>query len=484
MPFAGDPTSDVASGAVPPRLHALLLEDCPEDADAVRQHLRWSGLNMQITDVGTEQGPNTERAFRTALRAIPPPDVILADHHMPPFGAVEALALLRQESIDIPLIVMTGALTDDRAAALLEAGAADYLLKDRLARLAPAIVRVIEERRLTRAVQAATAQARGQKEQIDQLHQFRDSVERKRNTRDCDERERLLFGCAQAVIVDARPTAEEGRRVAVFFGSGMNKSLAHLFFRQDLLTEQRSLLLLGGGIDVTRPYELLHQPGSNLYFIRQSTAPPKYAREEERLAALYRYGILDTEYEQSLDDITHLAADLCEAPICVINFIDRDRQWFKSAVGMGAVRETPLDISICAHAILQPGVMVVPDTLKDRRFCHNPLVTGEPHLRFYAGALLESSDGYPLGTLCVLDYKPRHDGLTELQTRTLRVLADQVMTQLELRLLAPKQTANKAAEAKAEAVEGEVRSTEGKLHTGQDFDERTGRGSDGGMRRP
>ena len=114
--------------------------------------------------------------------------------------------------------------------------------------------------------------------------------------------------------------------------------------------------------------------------------------EAKRLAALRSYGILDTPLEQGFDDVVRIAAYVCNAPISVINLIDDDRQWFKAEIGLG-VRETPLDVSICAHAILQPGLFVVPDTTKDPRFASNPLVTGEPNLRFYAGALLETQIG-------------------------------------------------------------------------------------------
>lgn len=155
-----------------------------------------------------------------------------------------------------------------------------------------------------------------------------------------------------------------------------------------------------------------------------------HPREIARLKALESYGILDTPREEAFDSITRIIAYVCDAPIAVINLIDADRQWFKSEIGLG-VRETPLDISICAHAILQPGLFIVPDTREDPRFAKNPLVTGEPRLRFYAGALLETKDGLPLGTLCVLDYEPRT--LTDVQADTLKALAQQVMTQLELR---------------------------------------------------
>lgn len=154
--------------------------------------------------------------------------------------------------------------------------------------------------------------------------------------------------------------------------------------------------------------------------------------EAKRLAVLRGYDILDAPDDGTFDDFVQIAAEVCDAPIAVVNLIDAARQWFAAEVGLG-VRETPLDISICAHAILQPGVFVVPDLMQDRRFECNPLVVGKPNLRFYGGALLETPAGLPLGTMCVLDYEPRPGGLTERQQRTLRALARQVMTQLELR---------------------------------------------------
>jgi two-component sensor histidine kinase len=155
-------------------------------------------------------------------------------------------------------------------------------------------------------------------------------------------------------------------------------------------------------------------------------------READRLAALRRYGILDTD--ASFDDFAKIAAQICDAPVAVVNFIDEHRQWFAAEIGLG-VRETPLDVSICAHAILQPGVFVVPDLTQDRRFDRNPLVTGQPRLRFYGGAILETAAGLPLGTMCVLDYKARPEGLTDHQAFALEALARQIMAQLEMRIL-------------------------------------------------
>src|SRR5918911_2157871 len=154
--------------------------------------------------------------------------------------------------------------------------------------------------------------------------------------------------------------------------------------------------------------------------------------EEDRLAALRSYGVLDTPREAAFDEITEVAARVCKAPISLVSFVEDTRQFFKAEVGLG-VRETPIDVSIRAHAILQRDLFVVPDTTQDERFASNPLVTGEPHIRIYAGALLTTPEDLPLGTLCILDTKPRPEGLSEEQAGTLRALARAVMAQLELR---------------------------------------------------
>lgn len=152
--------------------------------------------------------------------------------------------------------------------------------------------------------------------------------------------------------------------------------------------------------------------------------------ESDRLAALRSYRVLDTPPEPEFDDLVQLTARTCHSPIAVISLIEERRQWFKAEVGLG-VRETPLDLSICLRVILRPGLTVIPDLTEDSRFAANPLVSGEPHLRFYAGAVLETPDGLPLGALCVLDHVPRD--LTEEQASNLEMLSRQVMSQLELR---------------------------------------------------
>lgn len=152
--------------------------------------------------------------------------------------------------------------------------------------------------------------------------------------------------------------------------------------------------------------------------------------QQQRMNALRRYDILDTPIEQDFDEIVRLASDICNVPVSVINFIDEKRQWFKAEVGLG-VRETPLDTSICSHVILQDEFVEIFDTMSDQRLVDNPLCFSDGGFRFYAGALLKSEDNLPLGTLCVLDYEPRE--LTAKQRELIRVLAKQVMKQLELR---------------------------------------------------
>jgi len=163
---------------------------------------------------------------------------------------------------------------------------------------------------------------------------------------------------------------------------------------------------------------------------RAPTQSDPGAHERQRLAALHSYRILDTGAENAFDDVTQLAARLCQAPIALISLIDDCRQWFKSRVGID-VSETPREISFCTHSIRHAGLTIVADARLDERFRDNPLVTGPPHIRFYAACPLLSPDGHALGTLCVVDYVPRQLG--DAQLRALRVLSEHVMAQLELR---------------------------------------------------
>ena len=157
---------------------------------------------------------------------------------------------------------------------------------------------------------------------------------------------------------------------------------------------------------------------------------PLPSNENERLKALRDYHILDTETEQSYDDITTLAAHICGVPIAMVSLVDEFRQWFKSKVGVDQ-QQTSRSVAFCAHAILQREPFVVRDAKKDRRFASNVLVKGEPHIRFYAGFPLVNSEGLALGTLCVIDRKPRQ--LSAEQEKAMQVLARQVMILLESR---------------------------------------------------
>jgi PAS domain S-box-containing protein len=158
---------------------------------------------------------------------------------------------------------------------------------------------------------------------------------------------------------------------------------------------------------------------------------PVLENESARLAALARYRILDSNPEPEFDDLTRLAAAICGAPIALVSLVDRDRQWFKARYGLDTL-ETPRNLAFCAYAIAQEEPLVVPDARVDPRFADNALVVEEPRIRFYAGAPLVTARGHALGTLCVIDREPRQ--LTAEQLDALKILARQVMGQMELRL--------------------------------------------------
>jgi ribonuclease BN (tRNA processing enzyme)/CheY-like chemotaxis protein len=156
--------------------------------------------------------------------------------------------------------------------------------------------------------------------------------------------------------------------------------------------------------------------------------PPVPEGEERRLEALHGLGILDTEPEERFDRLTRLVAALFDVPIALVSLVDKDRQWLKSCHGLAA-RETPREVSFCAHAILGREVMVVPDALQDPRFADNPLVTGEPRIRFYAGYLLVLPCGSRVGTLCIVDTRPRQlDGAAVQLLRDFGGLVEQELT--------------------------------------------------------
>lgn len=173
-------------------------------------------------------------------------------------------------------------------------------------------------------------------------------------------------------------------------------------------------------------------------------AAERPANEQERLSSLFEYNILDTLPEQDFDDITKIASEICATPVALITFIDEDRQWFKSKRGLpDEVKSTTREVAFCSHAILQPEeIMVVPDAKNDERFADNPFVTGPENVNFYAGVPLLSDKGYPMGTLCVLDNKPRE--ISAEQRQTLKILANQVMRLLELHRKNEELTKNRA----------------------------------------
>lgn len=158
--------------------------------------------------------------------------------------------------------------------------------------------------------------------------------------------------------------------------------------------------------------------------------------EEQRLRALQAFDVLDTLAEPQFDALTELAAHICDTPIALISLIDSDRQWFKSKVGL-EVDQTPRDISFCQYAIMNDDLLEVNNSLDSPILKDNPLVVGDPNIRFYAGAPIKNKDGFKIGTLCVIDRKPKK--LDDRQKKMLQLLADQVLNQLELRSMVEKE---------------------------------------------
>ena len=175
-------------------------------------------------------------------------------------------------------------------------------------------------------------------------------------------------------------------------------------------------------------------------------------RETERVRLLHAYAVLDTPAEAAFDELAALAAQICGTPISLVSFVDEDRQWFKAHHGLAAT-ETPRAVAFCAHALDRPDeLLIVPDATRDPRFLDNPFVKGDPGIRFYAGVPLTAPSGDALGTLCVIDRKPRQ--LTSDQQNALRVLARQVMAQLELRRILQETTLNQTRLENSQRIAG------------------------------
>jgi GAF domain-containing protein len=166
--------------------------------------------------------------------------------------------------------------------------------------------------------------------------------------------------------------------------------------------------------------------------LSDSPTPPAGISDPARLAALDGYGILDTPPEPGFDGIVVLARALCAVPVALVSLVAGERQWFKARSGFPACG-TDLGSSVCKHVLGGRDLLVIPDLTRDTRTNANPLVTGEPYIRFYAGAPLLSPEGHGIGALCVIDTEPRPAGLTEEQRDCLSVLAGLVMTHLDLR---------------------------------------------------
>ena len=240
----------------------------------------------------------------------------------------------------------------------------------------------------------------------------------------------------------------------------MHPGLSNVYKKSALLFLRASLLISREGRELCSSVPVIFTGICRQFWQERLTTmtAPLPDTEDARLAALRQCRMLDTAPDADFDDITRLAAHVCGVPIAAVSLIDTERQWFKSILGLDT-RETPRDVAFCAHTILQPNVLEVPDAWTDERFADNPLVTGDPNIRFYAGAPLITSDGHALGSLCVIDRVPRH--LTDDQRAALRVLARQAVSQLEMasrlaeqeRLMAERAAAEQALRESKQFIE-------------------------------
>ncbi|MGK2910754.1 MAG: sensor domain-containing diguanylate cyclase [Sphingobium sp.] len=204
-------------------------------------------------------------------------------------------------------------------------------------------------------------------------------------------------------------------------------------------------------IDVIEEFTGMPGKGSTFGPRTQAANDHQLTDEAGRLAALERYQILDTAREAEFDKITALVRDIFEVPICAVSLVDRERQWFKSIQGLEAI-ETPRNVAFCAYTILKRAPLVVPDAEVDPRFASNPLVTGDPGIRSYAGVPICTPCGYNLGSLCVIDTQPRI--FSNAQVSILNKFAGLVMEEIELRTLAHRDSLTGAATRRFFAKEG------------------------------
>jgi PAS domain S-box-containing protein len=228
-------------------------------------------------------------------------------------------------------------------------------------------------------------------------------------------------------------------------------NVSFIILRVDLPTSAPAPGIPGGSLPLSlrllAPMCHMFLSADMLPLIPATVIAPLPDSESLRLEALRRFQILDTQFEAIFDRIADLAAYLYKTEIATISLVDMNRQWFKACVGL-SVRETPRDYAFCAHAILQDDVLLIPDALEDERFSDNPLVTGPPFIRFYAGAPLVTAEGLPLGTLCLIDPKPRR--AKDLDPRPLRDLAALAVHLMQNRLLAEQLRASEQSQRNTE----------------------------------
>lgn len=409
-------------------MRVLLIEDDRVVAQSVEHILGRAGHNVYATDLG-EDGIEIAKLYDY--------DIIVLDLSLPDLSGHEVLMRLRSAKIDTPVLILSGFDSPEHKIAGLTSGAADYLTKpfqkqELLARI-NAIVRrakghagpVIEVGEIAVNLDDRTVEANGKPVRLTRTEYA--LVELLALRKGDPVTKEMLLDHLYGEGGEAEPKVMDG------FMYKVRRKLAEATGGRDYIETA-----WGRGYTLREP-----QVGPDDGLLGTEAGGASETHEKDRLAALRRYDILDTAPESAFDRITEEVARTFGVPIALISLVDENRQWFKSRCGLD-MAETPRETSFCKHAIRKGEILVVPDATTDPRFANNPLVVRPPAVSFYAGAVLSAPGGQKIGTLCVLDTKPR--AFTESDQEKLGEFAAKVVRELDRRL-AQAQTAEETGRA-------------------------------------
>lgn len=390
-------------------MRVLVVEDDPAMARVIERMLRGPGNNIYITKLG-EEGIELGKLYDY--------DIIMLDMKLPDVSGFEVLRRLRAAKVETPVLIVSGLGETQNKIDGFDLGAADYVTKP------------FQKEELLARINAIVRRVKGHADSLIEIGPLTVNLDTK--TVEVDGKAVRLTGTEYAMV----------ELLALRKGTMVTKEmfLDHLYGENGeaepkvvdgfMYKIRKKLIEATGGDDY------IETAWGRGYTLRapseaEGAADDTDENERDRVAALRSYGILDTEPEPAFDRFTRMAADTFGVPIALISLVDEKRQWFKSHQGLD-LTETPRETSFCKYAIRQSDIMVVPDATKDPRFANNPLVTGSPGVRFYAGIPLSSPEGHKIGTLCILDMKPRK--FSEREQKMLADFGALVMQELKAKL--------------------------------------------------